>query len=108
MKLKTLTIPLVMLATLGLTSCASGRYTVITPPVCSARIPPNILDSVKPVDPPTGNTIGDWVAGFDGQTAQLETEVDRKQSVIWIVKNCERETQAAADSVNRRWYEFWK
>lgn len=105
---KTLRIPLAVLAMLGLASCATGPRYVPIQYACASRVPPQLTDDVPSAPLPVENTVGEWVAFGDAQTGQLERANDEKQTALWIVNQCEAEAKAAADDITRPWWVFWR
>lgn len=104
---KTLRIPLAVLAMLGLASCATGPRYVPIQYACASRVPPQLADDVPSTALPTENTVGQWVAFGDAQTGQLERANDEKATALWIVNQCEAEARAAADDIMRPWWKIW-
>ena len=51
---------------------------------------------------PEGETVGDWVAFGDAQTAQLDKANGRTADAIGIVQRCEARDRAAVNTAKHR------
>lgn len=89
-------------AMLGLTACAGGPPIVATPSACSALLPNDWRDGVPGAPLPDGNTVGDWVAFGDAQTAQLDKANDRYRAATGIVSRCEERDRQAVERARPR------
>lgn len=79
----------------ALTACAGAPLIVATPSACSALLPSEWANGVPGAPLPDGNTVGDWVAFGDAQTAQLDKANDRYSAAVGIVARCEARDAAA-------------
>lgn len=87
-----LILPCVMLP---LQACVSGAPILSAQSACSALLPAEWREGVPGADIPSGNTVGDWIAFGDAQTAQLDKANDRTSAAIGIVERCEARDRAA-------------
>jgi hypothetical protein len=96
-------LPLILL--LAMPGCAlfAGGPPIVTASAagCSALLPPEWDQGVAPVDLPAGDAVGDWIAGFDGQTGRLDVANDRYRSATGIVRRCEARDAAAVKKAKR-------
>jgi hypothetical protein len=72
---------------------------VATPSACSSLLPAEWLKGVPGAPLPDGETVGDWVAFGDAQTAQLDKANDRYAAGVGIVSRCEARDAAAVKKV---------
>ena len=86
------TLPLVLLV---LSGCVSAPPIVSTPGACAQLLPDEWRKPVAGAPLPQGDTVGDWVAFGDSQTAQLDKANDHTLSAISIVERCEARDAAA-------------
>jgi len=82
-------------AILALGGCAGSPVIVATPSACSTLIPDSWRQPVSGADLPDGNTVGDWVAFGDAQTAQLDKANGRTVDSLAIISRCEERDRAA-------------
>lgn len=68
---------------------------VATPSACSSLLPDKWRQGVAGAPLPDGQTIGDWIAFGDAQTAQLDKANDRYGAAMGIVSRCEARDAAA-------------
>lgn len=76
-------------ALLTLGACAGAPVIVATPSACSTLIPDSWRTPVPGADLPDGNTVGDWIAFGDAQTAQLDKANGRTVDTLAIIGRCE-------------------
>lgn len=69
---------------------------------CSSLIPDSWLAGVPGAPLPDGNTVGDWVAFGDAQTARLDQANSRTKDAIEIQRRCEARDAAAVKRATRR------
>jgi hypothetical protein len=81
-----------MFALLGSTACVGGRPIVVaTASACSSLLPVEWMNGVPSSDVPNGGqTVGDWVAFGDAQTAQLDKANERYSAGVGIIQRCEK------------------
>lgn len=65
------------------------------PSACSTLLPAEWRLPVPGAPLPAGETVGDWIAFGDAQTAQLDKANDRAVTSIGIVERCEVRDRAA-------------
>lgn len=82
-------------AFLTLGACAGAPVIVATPSACSTLIPDSWRTPIPGADLPDGNTVGDWVAFGDAQTAQLDKANGRTVDSLAIISRCEARDRAA-------------
>ena len=82
-------------AILALGACAGAPAIVATPSACSTLIPDSWHQPVPGADLPDGNTVGDWVAFGDAQTAQLDKANGRTLDSLAVISRCEARDKAA-------------
>lgn len=82
-------------AMLACAACASAPLIVATPSACSSLIPDSWRTPVPGADLPDGNTVGDWVAFGDAQTAQLDKANGRTVDSLAIISRCEERDRQA-------------
>mgnify|MGYP001074672482 CR=1 FL=1 len=87
---------------LGCAACVSAPPTVATPNACASLLPEQWKAGVPGAPLPDGETVGDWIAFGDAQTAQLDKANDRTASAIGIVERCEARDAAAVKRARRR------
>lgn len=92
-----------LLATQGCALFAGGRP-IVTPSAaaCSTLLPTEWTQGVAGADLPDGNTVGDWIAFGDAQTARLDQANGRTRDAIGIVGRCEARDAAAVRQATRR------
>lgn len=92
---RTRTKPLALLAMLacGLSVTACHTVTVSGALNCAALIGPTLRADVPPADLPAENTVGDWVAFGDAQTAKLEDANGRRAAVVEVADRCQSEAE---------------
>ena len=66
-----------------------------TPSACSSLLPDEWRKGVAGAPLPAGETVGDWIAFGDAQTAQLDKANDRYGAAVGIVSRCEARDAAA-------------
>lgn len=70
-----------------------------TPTACASLLPDSWREGVRGAALPTGETVGEWIAFGDAQTAQLDKANERTTAAIEIVERCEaRDRQAVKRS----------
>ena len=82
-------------AMLALPACAGAPLIVATPSACSSLLPDEWRKGVTGAPLPVGETVGDWIAFGDAQTAQLDKANDRYGAAVGIVGRCEARDAAA-------------
>ncbi len=60
------------------------------------------MAGVEGVPLPDGNVVGDWIAGFDGQTGRLDQANGRTVDAVGIIRRCEERDRAAVQAATRR------
>lgn len=73
-----------------------------TPGACSELLPSEWLAGVAGAPLPDGDTVGDWVAFGDAQTAQLDKSNERYQAAVGIVSRCEDRDRRAIERARPR------
>jgi len=92
-----------LFAMLALGACVGGPLTVTTQSAgCSSLIPDSWAAGVPGAPLPDGNTVGDWVAFGDAQTARLDQANSRTKDAIEIQRRCEARDAAAVKRATRR------
>lgn len=91
-----------IILTLCLTGCAGSPIIVAAPSDCVSLLPAEWLKGVPGAPLPNGDTVGDWVAFGDAQTAQLDKANDRYVSGVGIVKRCGERDAAAVKKARPR------
>ena len=86
---------ILLLAILALPACVSAPPIVSTPSACAQLLPDEWRKPVAGAPLPAGDTVGDWIAFGDSQTAQLDKANDHTLSAIGIVERCEARDAAA-------------
>jgi hypothetical protein len=69
---------------------------------CSTLVPPEWREGVAGADLPDGDTVGDWIAFGDAQTARLDQANGRTRDAIGIVSRCEARDAEAVRRATRR------
>lgn len=82
----------------GLAACAGGPPIAATRAACSSLLPDEWRSGVPGAPLPEGNTVGDWIAFGDAQTAQLDKANGRTADAIGIVERCEARDRAAVET----------
>ncbi len=97
-----LSIPLC--AMLALPACA-GAPPIVTASAagCAQLLPADWKGGVPPAELPEGNSVGDWIAFGDVQTARLDMANARTSDAIGIVERCEARDAAAVKRARRGW-----
>jgi hypothetical protein len=85
---------------LGLSACAAPIVTTQSAG-CSSLIPDSWLLGVPAAPLPEGNSVGDWVAFGDAQTAKLDQANGRTKDAIEIQRRCEARDRAAVQRATR-------
>ena len=57
---------------------------------------------------PRDESLAEWAAFGDAQTAQLDKANDRTVSSIHIVTRCEARDRLALARARKRWWQVWK
>lgn len=73
-----------------------------TPGACSELLPAEWLEGVDGAPLPEGETVGDWIAFGDAQTAQLDKANDRYRAGVGIVARCEERDRRAIEQARPR------
>lgn len=89
-------------APLALPACAGAPPIAAIPSACSTLIPASWHDPVPGAPLPAGETVGDWIAFGDAQTAQLDKANGRTGDALDIIARCEARDAAAVKKVARR------
>lgn len=84
-----------LFAMLALPACAGAPVIVATPSACSTLLPTEWKAGVPGAPLPDGQTVGDWIAFGDAQTAQLDKANDRYSAGVGIIERCEARDKAA-------------
>lgn len=63
---------------------------------------------VPGADLPRGDSVGEWVAFGDAQTAQLDKSNDRYVAGVGIVQRCEDRDALAIERSRKSWWQFWR
>lgn len=100
--LKPLLIPLSVLLAAGLSACATPPVAYLNASPCSQLVPEGWKDSVPSAPLPANDTVGEWVAFGDAQTAQLDKANGRTADALAIVEKCEARDREAADRLKPR------
>ena len=81
-----------------------GGRPIVTPSAaaCSALLPPEWREGVAGAPLPEGQTVGDWIAFGDAQTARLDSANGRTRDAIGIVSRCEARDREAVTRATRR------
>lgn len=82
-------------AMLASTACVGAPPILATPGACSGLLPDSWRQPVPGAPLPAGETVGDWIAFADAQTAQLDKANGRTADAIGIVERCEARDAAA-------------
>lgn len=92
-----------LLPLLALTGCATSHTIVAFPTSCSNLVPDSWKKPVPGAPLPDGQTVGDWIAFADAQTAQLDKANGRTVDAITIVERCEaRDAEAVKRATRKR------
>lgn len=81
-----------------------------TPPIataqsaCASLIPDRWRLPVEAAPLPEGDTVGDWIAFGDAQTARLDEANGRTSDAISIVERCEARDIEAVRTARRPWW----
>lgn len=86
---------ILLCATPGLGACAPGLSISAIPSACSSLLPQEWRSPVPPAPLPGGETVADWIAFADAQTAQLGKANDRTVAAVGIVERCEARDREA-------------
>lgn len=92
-----------LFAMLALPACVAAPVINTIPSACSGLVPDNWKEGVSGADLPEGNTVGDWVAFGDAQTAQLDKANGRTVDAITIIDRCEKRDAAAVKKARTKW-----
>jgi hypothetical protein len=71
---------------------------------CSQLLPAEWKQGVAGAELPEGNSVGDWVAFGDAQTARLDQANGRTSDAIGIVERCEARDAAAVKRARRGFF----
>jgi hypothetical protein len=94
-----------LLAMLGLGACVGGPPIVTASVVaCSTLLPPEWRRGVDPAPLPSGETVGDWIAFGDAQTARLDAANGRTRDAIGVVERCEARDASAVARASRGFF----
>jgi hypothetical protein len=86
---------------LACAACAGAPPIAAIPAACSTLIPVSWQDPVPGAPLPEGQTVGDWVAFGDAQTAQLDKANGRTGDALDIIARCEARDAAVVRRVSR-------
>lgn len=89
------------------TGCAGTPLIVAAPSACSDLLPAEWREPVAGAPLPQGDSVGEWVAFGDGQTAQLDKANDRTTSAIGIVERCEKRDREAVNRARKPWWKVF-
>lgn len=78
-----------------LAGCVSAGPIMAEAGNCSAYVPDSWRFGVEGAMLPDGDTVGDWIAFGDAQTAQLDKANGRLSDTLHIVGECERRAEEA-------------
>lgn len=87
--------------------CAGTVSIATTGSACSELLPAEWRKPVPGAPLPEGDSVGDWVAFGDGQTAQLDKANDRTGAAIGIVERCEKRDREAVDRARKPWWKIF-
>src|SRR6478735_9177965 len=82
-------------AMLVLPACVGGPVISATPSACSTFIPDSWKAGVSGAPLPDGETVGDWIAFGDAQTARLDVANGREADTLAIIGHCEARDREA-------------
>ncbi|MEP7008245.1 MAG: hypothetical protein ABI810_19860 [Sphingomonas bacterium] len=85
-------------------ACVGAPPIVTTPNACSTLIPDSWRAPVAGADLPDGNTVADWIAFGDAQTAQLDKANGRTVDALAIIGRCEARDMAAVKKAKPRFF----
>ncbi len=86
---------LIVLAMLPLAACMGNATIIAAPSSCSTLIPETWREPVPGAPLPGGDTVGDWIAFGDAQTAQLDKANGRTVDALAVIGRCEARDAAA-------------
>lgn len=89
-------------ATLACGACAGAGPIIATPSACSTLLPTEWAKGVPGAPLPDGQTVGEWIAFGDAQTAQLDKANDRYAAGVGIISRCEARDAAAVKHAKPR------
>ena len=92
----------VLLVTPGCFPFVSEPPIAASQSACSSLLPPEWREPVPGAPLPDGETVGDWIAFGDAQTAQLDKANDRTGAAIGIIERCEARDREAVKKARRR------
>lgn len=92
----------------AVSACASQPVAYLNASPCSQLVPDGWKDGIESAPLPQHDTVGEWVAFGDAQTAQLDKANGRTADTLSIVEKCEARDQAAADRLKPKpWWRIW-
>ena len=104
MRLKGLMLLSILMPTLQACALFAGAPPIVTSrAACSSLIPDTWRDGVPGADLPDGEggeTVGDWIAFADAQTAQLDKANGRTRDTLGIIERCEARDRTAVKSAS--------
>lgn len=107
--LRRLSIPLLALLAAALSACATRPVASLNASPCSQLVPEGWRDGVESAPLPKADTVGEWVAFGDAQTAQLDKANGRTADALNIVAKCEARDREAGERLRPKgWRRLWR
>lgn len=107
---RALPMPWILLSALpaaALSACASPPAVYLNASPCSQLVPETWRKGVESAPLPAHDTVGEWVAFGDAQTAQLDKANGRTADALGIVEKCEARDRAAGKARLPRWWKVF-
>lgn len=102
---KPLSILALALLDAGLSACATRPVAYLNASPCSQLVPDAWKSGVGSAPLPKADTVGEWVAFGDAQTAQLDKANERTADALGIVARCEaRDREAGRTLAAKPWW----
>lgn len=106
--LKPLSILLLALPAAALSACTTRPVAFLNASPCSQLVPDGWKDGVESAPLPKVDTVGEWVAFGDAQSAQLDKANGRTADALTIVQKCEARDRESADKLAPKpWWKPW-
>ena len=92
----------------ALSACAGPPAVYLNASPCSQLVPEGWREGVESAPLPAHDTVGEWVAFGDAQTAQLDKANGRTADALSIVEKCEARDRSAEEKARgRRWWKVF-
>ena len=87
--------------------CVATPPIATTRPACSSILPQAWRAPVEGATLPEGDSVGEWIAFGDAQTAKLDQSNGRTLDAIAIIERCEARDAQGVERARRRWWQIF-